>query len=264
MDRGAPALGTAVAVDRDVTHEAPLRHRPNLRPSSGALSSRQVTTPRETPGHDGDDARPREACGVFGVYAPGQDASHIAFYGLFALQHRGQESAGIAASDGATVTVYKDMGLVAQVFDERALAPLEGHLAIGHTRYSTTGSTRWENAQPVHRQIGATSIALGHNGNLTNTAALSRSLGRHGSGTDSELMLEAIARRVDDGRSDARGLEVALAQVLPSFAFATRTGSAHCASDGSDRTDGSSPPRHRRSTSSEPPSSGTSNRERWW
>lgn len=154
---------------------------------------------------------------MFGVYAPGQDASHIAFYGLFALQHRGQESAGIAASDGATVTVYKDMGLVSQVFDERALAPLEGHLAIGHTRYSTTGSTRWENAQPVHRQIGATSIALGHNGNLTNTEALSRSLGRRGSGTDSELMLEAIARKVDDDRSDARGLEMALAQVLPTF-----------------------------------------------
>jgi amidophosphoribosyltransferase len=153
---------------------------------------------------------------VFGVYAPGERVSHLAYFGLFALQHRGQESAGIATSDGTTLTVYRDMGLVAQVFDEAALAPLDGHLGIGHTRYSTTGSTRWENAQPVHRQIGSTSIALAHNGNLTNTRALAERLGVT-AGTDSELMLEAIARHVDDERSDARGLELALERALPTF-----------------------------------------------
>lgn len=160
---------------------------------------------------------PGEACGVFGVYAPGEQVSHLAYFGLFALQHRGQESAGIAASDGHTVTVFKDMGLVAQVFDEASLAGLEGHLAIGHTRYSTTGSTRWENAQPVHRQVGHTSVALAHNGNLTNTRTLAADLGVGSAGTDSDLMLEAIARQIDDERSDGRGLEMALLRALPAF-----------------------------------------------
>lgn len=164
-----------------------------------------------------DLSSPGESCGIFGVYAPGQRVSLLIYYGLFALQHRGQESAGIATTDGETVTVRKDMGLVAQVFSENDLAGLDGHLGIGHTRYSTTGSNRWENAQPVHRQIGATSISLGHNGNLTNTAELAARLGRTGSSTDSDLMLEAIARQVDDERSDSRGLERALLEVLPQF-----------------------------------------------
>ena len=165
------------------------------------------------------DETPGEACGVFGVYAPGQEAAHLCYYGLFALQHRGQESAGIATSDGLTLTVYKDLGLVAQVFSDASLAGLEGHIGIGHTRYSTTGSNRWENSQPAHQQVGATSIALGHNGNLTNTAELSQahppSLGQGTS--DSTLMLAAIAAATDDDRSDGRGLELALAETLPSF-----------------------------------------------
>lgn len=160
---------------------------------------------------------PGEACGVFGVYAPSQRVSPLIYFGLFALQHRGQESAGIATSDGTTVTVYKDMGLVAQVFDEANLAGLDGHLGIGHTRYSTTGSSHWTNAQPVHRQAGNTSVALAHNGNLTNTEHLASSLGHRGETTDSAVMVEAIARRIDDERSDARGLERALREVLPSF-----------------------------------------------
>jgi amidophosphoribosyltransferase len=115
----------------------------------------------------------REECGVFGVWAPGEEVAKLTYFGLYALQHRGQEAAGIAVSDGSGVVVYKDLGLVAQVFDEPTLASLRGHLAIGHTRYSTTGGSTWENAQPTLRATpaGAT-IALAHNGNLVNTAEL--------------------------------------------------------------------------------------------
>jgi len=134
-----------------------------------------------------------ESCGVFGVYAPGEESARLTYFGLFALQHRGQESAGIAASDGDAITVYKDLGLVAQVFDEGKLASLTGHLAIGHTRYSTTGSSNWANSQPTYRDLGDWSIALSHNGNLTNTAALARQLGIQLASSDSELMTQAIA-----------------------------------------------------------------------
>lgn len=160
---------------------------------------------------------PREACGVFAAYSPDEQVSRLIYFGLFALQHRGQESAGIATSNGETVTVFKDMGLVAQVFDAPALAGLDGHLGIGHTRYSTTGSTVWANAQPAHRQVGNTSVALGHNGNLTNTAELAEALGVSGATTDSDLMAEGIARAIDDERSDARGLEMALMEVAPTW-----------------------------------------------
>ena len=108
-----------------------------------------------------NDPQIGHACGVFGVYAPGQAVAHLTYLGLYALQHRGQESAGIAVSDGQTITVSKDMGLVTQVFDERRLAPLDGHLAIGHVRYSTTGSSSWRNAQPVYRSVGDAGFALG-------------------------------------------------------------------------------------------------------
>ncbi|MGZ5383074.1 MAG: amidophosphoribosyltransferase [Acidimicrobiia bacterium] len=164
-----------------------------------------------------DFSRPGEACGVFGVYAPETDAAHLISFGLMALQHRGQESAGIGVSDGETVTVSKDMGLVSQVFDEKSLAGLPGHLGIGHTRYSTTGSTTWENAQPAFRQVGATGLALGHNGNLTNAVELSERIGPQAGSSDSELMLHAVALEVQDGRADGRGLERALLQALPLF-----------------------------------------------
>ena len=120
------------------------------------------------------DRKPGHACGVFGVYAPGQHVANLTYLGLYALQHRGQESAGIAVSDGSTITVSKDMGLVTQVFDERRLAPLQGHLSIGHVRYSTTGSSSWRNAQPIYRSVGDAGFALAHNGNLTNTVELAR------------------------------------------------------------------------------------------
>src|SRR5215217_6309397 len=113
---------------------------------------------------DPDADTPKEACGVFGVYAPGQPVAHLTYLGLYALQHRGQESAGMAVSDGETMLIDKDMGLVSNVFNDRRLAALSGHLSIGHTRYSTTGSSTWRNAQPVYRSVGEVQFALSHNG----------------------------------------------------------------------------------------------------
>ncbi len=136
---------------------------------------------------------------MFGVFAPGEETARLTYFGLYALQHRGQESAGIAVADGETVTVFKDLGLVAQVFDEPTLATLEGGVAIGHTRYSTTGSSVWANSQPVYRQVGDNGIALAHNGNLTNTARLAADIGRLFATSDSDLMTEAIATAMADG-----------------------------------------------------------------
>src|SRR2546423_3418514 len=164
------------------------------------------------------DDRIGEACGVFGVYAPNQPVAKLTYFGLFPLQHRGQESAGIAVSDGETITVVKDMGLVAQVFDERKLAPMEGHLAIGQVRYSTTGKSTWRNAQPVYRSTGDAGFALGHNGNLTNTVALAEELGLdlNTIGSDSDVVGELLAREYsDEPRSDGRDLEGPLERVLP-------------------------------------------------
>ena len=117
------------------------------------------------------------------MWAPGEDVAKLAYYGLYALQHRGQESAGIAVSDGSRIMVHKEMGLVAQVFDEPALTALRGHLAIGHCRYSTTGASVWANAQPTFRSTSSTSLALGHNGNLINTRELAALLGETGQGS---------------------------------------------------------------------------------
>jgi amidophosphoribosyltransferase len=180
-------------------------------------------TPAVLVDHDGDES-PREACGVFGVYAPGTEVSHLTFDGLYALQHRGQESAGMAVTDGSGIMVVKDMGLVTNVFNEYKLAPLQGHLAIGHTRYSTTGSSTWHNAQPVYRVASPsaerskpTEFALGHNGNLTNTDALTTDAGMlPGTATsDSDVMAELIVRRLDE--DPAGDLLDALRQVLPAL-----------------------------------------------
>jgi len=115
---------------------------------------------------------PQDACGVFGVWAPGEDVATLTYFGLYALQHRGQESAGIAASNGEKILVYKDTGLVSQVFDEAALTPLQGHLAIGHTRYSAAKDASWDKAQPALGPTASGTIAIGHNGALTNVPEL--------------------------------------------------------------------------------------------
>jgi amidophosphoribosyltransferase len=129
---------------------------------------------REAPLPGGDAAQ--EACGVTGIYAPGQDVARLAYFALYALQHRGQESAGIAVSDGHSIECYREMGLISSIFDEDVLAKLTGYIAVGHTRYSTTGSSIVLNAQPLLEQTEIGEIALAHNGNLTNTDDLRASL----------------------------------------------------------------------------------------
>jgi amidophosphoribosyltransferase len=160
------------------------------------------------------DRPPRDACGVFGVWSPGEEVAKLAYFGLYALQHRGQESAGIAVSDGNRIVVYKDMGLVPQVFDESILDTLRGHIAVGHCRYSTTGSSVWHNAQPTFRATPRASIALGHNGNLINTLELTGLVAaddavRSGATSDTDVLTALFARPVGDN------VEAAVLAALP-------------------------------------------------
>jgi len=159
-----------------------------------------------------DRDSPREECGVFGIYAPGHDVARLAYFGLYALQHRGQESAGIATCEGGHITTMRDSGLVSQVFDEEKLRALEGDMAIGHVRYSTTGGGSWENAQPVWRDDGR-ELALAHNGNLTNAVELWGELKEAGiafRGTsDSEIIAALISSH------DGKLVEDAVAEMMP-------------------------------------------------
>jgi amidophosphoribosyltransferase len=143
-------------------------------------------------------------CGVFGVYAPDRDVARLSYFGLFALQHRGQESAGIAVSEAGRLTGMRDLGLVTQVFDEQKLHGLQGQVAIGHTRYSTTGSSQWANAQPLLQHGGVRTVALGHNGNLVNAHAVREELRASGATlratSDSEVIAALIAN--DDSPLD--------------------------------------------------------------
>ena len=165
----------------------------------------------------GEDKGPQDACGVFGVWAPGEEVAKLTFYGLYALQHRGTESAGIATSDGERILIFKDMGLVSQVFTEGDLATLKGNLAIGHCRYSTTGSSTWVNAQPTLRPTKYGTLALAHNGNLTNTGELAELVqklegsvtSKSGATTDTEIMTALIALQ------DEKNVEASALAVLP-------------------------------------------------
>ena len=166
---------------------------------------------------------PQDACGVFGVWAPGEEVAKLTYFGLYALQHRGQEAAGIAVSNGRQLLVYKDMGLVAQVFDENALQSLRGHIAVGHCRYSTTGGSTWENAQPTIGDTAGGTVALAHNGNLTNSQDLrrwlldraeradenSRAEWQRGNSTDTALVTAMLAGSPD------RTLESTALEILP-------------------------------------------------
>jgi len=169
---------------------------------------------------------PRDECGVFGLYAPGHEVSRLSYFALYALQHRGQESAGIAAADrGGHIITRRELGLVNQVFTENDLSTLAGELAIGHVRYSTTGSNAWENSQPVQRSVGTRGsqreVALAHNGNLTNAVELHNELLAKGitfsSTSDSEIIAALIATH------PAEHVEDAIAEVLPRLkgAFST-------------------------------------------
>ncbi|MBD2251635.1 amidophosphoribosyltransferase [Nostoc parmelioides] len=147
--------------------------------------------------------KPEEACGVFGIYAPGENVAKLTYFGLYALQHRGQESAGIATFEGTTVHLHKDMGLVSQVFNESILEELPGDIGVGHTRYSTTGSSRKVNAQPAVLDTRLGKLALAHNGNLVNTVKLREELVNSNCNlvttTDSEMIAFAIAQAVNAG-----------------------------------------------------------------
>ena len=145
---------------------------------------------------------PRDECGVFGVYAPERDVARLAYFALFALQHRGQESAGIATSDGGQIMTVRDLGLVSQVFDEDKLRALQGEMAIGHVRYSTTGSSAWENAQPVWRS-DRRQVALAHNGNLINAVELHDELRERGVAVPRHLGLGDHRRAALDPRGRA-------------------------------------------------------------
>ncbi|GLY07195.1 MULTISPECIES: amidophosphoribosyltransferase [Actinoplanes] len=163
---------------------------------------------------DPQERGPQDACGVFGVWAPEEEVAKLTYFGLYALQHRGQEAAGIAVSDGSGVVVYKDIGLVSQVFDEPTLASLRGHLAIGHARYSTTGGSNWENAQPtIQATPSGTTIALAHNGNLVNTAELlkevaDRGLDPAGGATSDTALVTALLAGRQDLSVEAAAMEV--------------------------------------------------------
>jgi amidophosphoribosyltransferase len=163
----------------------------------------------------------KEACGVVGIVAPGRDVAHLCYDALFALQHRGQESAGMASFQNQQITVVKDNGLVSHVFADSTLRALAGSLVIGHTRYSTSGSANWTAAQPVYRSAGRSGFALAHNGNLTNTTELAE-----GSGilftsmlSDSDLVAELLAREVEVGAGLDEALALVLARVEGAFSM---------------------------------------------
>jgi amidophosphoribosyltransferase len=181
-----------------------------------STASVNVVMPRSPRAEDRDG--PRDECGVFGIYAPGHEVSRLSYFALYALQHRGQESAGIAAADrGGNIMTRRELGLVSQVFSENDLRTLQGELAIGHVRYSTTGSNAWENSQPVQRSEGTNGssreLALAHNGNLINAVELHDELSERGvtfsSTSDSEIVAALIATH------PAQRIEDAIADVLP-------------------------------------------------
>jgi amidophosphoribosyltransferase len=166
-----------------------------------------------------------ESCGIFGIYAPGVDVARITFFGLYALQHRGQESAGIATADGKKICLHTSMGLVSQAFTEDELAHLQGHIAIGHTRYSTTGSSRPSNAQPILVEANSTTIALGHNGNIVNAKFLRDELCQLGytfaTTTDSEVIANLILSSTE--RSPVDRIKYAMRRLQGAYSLVIMT-----------------------------------------
>jgi len=166
-----------------------------------------------------------ESCGIFGIYAPGEDVARLTYFGLYSLQHRGQESSGIASGDGRSILLHADMGLVSQVFDESILSHLHGHIAIGHNRYSTTGSSHFVNAQPIMVQCPSGEIALGHNGNLINATFLRGELQAQGctfrTSTDSEVIAQLIA--ASPGNTIVEKIRHAMARLQGAYSLVIMT-----------------------------------------
>ncbi|MFZ4639248.1 MAG: amidophosphoribosyltransferase [Nodosilinea sp.] len=194
--------------------------------------SQDLDTPNPTPSQSGAVAldrpdKPEEACGIFGLYAPGEDVARLAYFGLFALQHRGQESAGIATFDQRRSHCYKHMGLVSQVFDDQVLQSLPGQMAVGHTRYSTTGSSHVCNAQPAIVPTRLGDLALAHNGNLVNAADLREELLQRNhdlnTTTDSEMIAFALAEAVNDGEDWVKAAEKAFNRCQGAFSLVIGT-----------------------------------------
>ena len=208
-------------------------------PTRSTPPSHQRTKGPETPTVTATASRaaaggPREKCGVFGMYAPGVDVARTAFFGLYALQHRGQEAAGIATSDGQSTYIHRGLGLVAQVFNEANLAPMRGHMAVGHTRYSTTGSSdQLRNVQPYLVETMHGPLALAHNGNLTGASRLRRELLRRGVGlvssSDTEAIVQMLAAPPDCGEPNGPDWEARIRAFMEqadgaySLSFMTRT-----------------------------------------
>jgi len=167
----------------------------------------------------------KEQCGVFGIYARGKNVAEFIFYGLQALQHRGQESAGIAVSDGEDILIFKDLGLVSQVFSEQNLAPLQGSLGIGHTRYSTTGRNIWKNSQPLYRMYRDEVFAIAHNGNLTNTEELRKEQIRKGIRFESTIDTEVIASLIESSAGDSfeEAVKEAIGKIKGSYSLVILT-----------------------------------------
>jgi amidophosphoribosyltransferase len=163
---------------------------------------------------------PRDECGVFGVYAPEREVARLAYFALYALQHRGQESAGIASAESGHIMTVRDLGLVSQVFDEAKLRALAGDMSVGHVRYSTTGSSAWENAQPIYRS-DTRDVALAHNGNLINAVELHSELRDQGVNFRSTSDSEIIAALLSTHPADT--IQEAITDVVPRLegAFST-------------------------------------------
>ncbi len=222
--RGAHARGGATYQDTvSGRGRRPLHPLPNGNAFELLASTRLGSVPRGdgklTHDIDPHDKGPQDACGVFGVWAPGEEVAKLTYFGLYALQHRGQEAAGIAISDRSRLVVYKELGLVSQVFDEATLASLQGDIAIGHTRYSTTGGPTWENSQPTLRSTpDGVTVALAHNGNLVNTSELAAEVECRGvasssvaSTSDTALVASLLAAESDIS------LQAAALKLLPTI-----------------------------------------------
>ncbi|NET51859.1 MAG: amidophosphoribosyltransferase, partial [Merismopedia sp. SIO2A8] len=177
--------------------------------------------------HGQEQDKPKEYCGVFGIYAPGSEVAKLTYFGLYALQHRGQEAAGIATFDGSTLHMHKDAGLVSQVFNETILSSLPGQLAVGHTRYSTTGASRVANAQPMVAVTRLGSLAVAHNGNLVNAHLLRDELIAESylpkTSSDTEMIALAIASEVDAGKDWLQGTINALHRCQGAFSLTIAT-----------------------------------------